>query len=502
MNRFITTAAICLALAGCDVDLASDMSEGALLVPDGEGRDGKVLMLSPGSDSVIQINRADKAVSRIDVGNLPRTLERPEGSDVVYTLEPQDGTITRIGLDGIAVTQELGGPFNRLEWAPDGMQAVAVFDDSLGNVDINELGSLNPNAVALLTDDGETLSIRQYTLTFPPEQVTFDVDSTKALISTRARLHVLDLETLEERAIPFSQEDGVERRPSLVAPSSDGTRALVAVQGQSDLFVVSLDPVLIENVIGLTRAPSALAWSGDDATAAIADNTSVVTFLDLESFETEALNVGHPVTTITVGGGVLEPFALLYSATTTQPRLSRVSLSEPGAPDAIDTWLLEDGIRSLYLEPGGTAAVVFHDGNSFGSTLGAQSLSLFSFTERGPSRIFLDAPATDLHFLEAGEILTSEAPHVMVVLELSGRIVRYNLWTYEQVVLDTYERPLAIGALPPGDQSGESTNRELFVVHAQNGGLVSFLPPDATEVPPGGWPAVSGLTGRDLLDRR
>jgi|GEM_PF-3549792 len=498
-SKTLLFVGIALGMLGCDGDLASDDMDGAMLVRAGEGRDGKVLLLSPGTDSVIQVDRADSSVTRLGVGSLPRTLERPPGSDILYTLEPQDGTISRIGLDGAVVTQDLGGPFNRVVWAPDGQQAIAYYDGTLNNVDINELGSLNPNAVALLADDGGSLAIRQYTLTFPPEQITFDSGSTRALISTRARLHVLNLETLDEAAIPFSQEQGVERRPSLVAPSGDGSRALVAVQGQSDLFVVSLDPVLIENVIGLSRAPTALAWAGDDATAVIADGTANVTFLDLASFEVEPLAIGHNVSVIRIGGGVLSPFALLWGSQvgTGQP-LSRVSLTEPGAPEDIETWQLEDGISQLYLEPNGTAAVVFHDGAFNGSSVSAQSLSLFSFTERAPSRIFLDAPATDLLFLEAGVVPSSDAPHVMVALQESGRLVRYNLWTYEQVVLDTYERPSQLGVLPAGSQ----TEAQLFVVHQQAGGLISFLPPAATKEPPGGWPAVSGLTGRGILDRR
>ncbi len=495
----VVALAATLVVTGCEeLDLAEDDPDGSLLVRQGIGRDGKVLMLSPATDSVIQVDRADHSVSAIGVGALPRTLEQPAGADAVYTLEPQDGTLSRIAGDGSVMTIELGGPFNRLEWTPDGTQAVALFDPDLGNVDIAELGSLNPNAIALLTETGAEVTVRQYTLSYPPLEVTFDPSSSKALVSTRARLHVLDLETLEEAAIPFAQGGGVERRPALVVPDLTGERALVGVQGQTDLFIVSLDPVLIENVIGLQRVPSAMAWAGDGATAVILDGTSRVTFLDLSTFDTETLNLPHQATELQIAGGAAEPFALLYSTTSFETQLSRVFLTEPGAPDDVDTWTMEDRIRALEVEPGGTAAVVFHDGTVGAGSVGAESLSLFSFTERAPSRIFLDAPATDLLFLEAGVVPERESPHVLVVLSESARIVRYDLWTYEQVVLDTYARPEQIGVLP----AGPATPQQVFVVHAQGGGLVSFMPPTATEVPPGGWPAVAGLTGRGLLDRR
>jgi len=495
----LTLLAATLMVTGCEeLDLADDNPEGSLLVREGIGREGKVLMLSPATDAVIQVDRADHSVSAIPVGELPRTLEQPTGSDALYTLEPQDGTLSRIATDGSVTSVDLGGPFNRLEWTPDGTQAVALFDPSLGNVDINELGSLNPNAIALLTETGDEVEVRQYTLSYPPLEVAFDPSSSKALVSTRARLHVLDLDTLDEAAIPFAQGGGVERRPSLVVPDVTGDRALVGVEGQTDLFIVSLEPVLIENVIGLQRVPSAMAWAGDGATAVILDGTNRVTFLDLATFDTETLNLPHQATELQVAGGATEPFALLYSTTTFETELSRVFLTEPGAPDEVDTWAMEDRIRELWVEPGGTAAVVFHDGTVGAGSVGAESLSLFSFTERAPSRIFLDAPATDLLFLEAGAVPGRESPHVLVVLSESARIVRYDLWTYEQVVLDTYARPEQIGVLP----AGPATPQEVFVVHAQGGGLVSFMPPAANDVPPGGWPAVAGLTGRGLLDRR
>lgn len=497
MKRLYSLAALAvLALTGCDTNLAGDDID-ALFALDGQGRDGKVYVLAPEADAVVEITRGDRSVAWLDVGRSPRSLERPDGSDVLYTLQPAARTMSRIDSAGVVSTIDLGGPFNRLVWAPDGQQAIAVFDASLGNVDISELGSLNPNAIALLTDTGDTISIRQYTLTFPPLDVQFDPGSTRALISTSARLHVLDLNTLEELAIPFTQQAGVERTPHIVVPSADGARALVAVQGVADLFVVSLDPVLIENVIGVPRVPTALAFSADGATAVIADGTSTVTFLDLDSFETDALVLSHGVNRITTGGPPEAPFALLWTVGLWSS-LTHVALDAGvGAPDDPETYTLQDTIARLELGPGDTSAVIFHGGD-YNSGVGAQSLSLFSFTERAPSRIFLDAPATDLLFVEAGAIAGSDDAHVVVVLEESARLVRYNLSTYEQVVLDTYERPHSIGVLP----AGPGSDQQFFVVHDNDLGLVSFVPIDATSVPPGGFPAVAGMGVGGLLDRR
>ena len=84
----------------------------------------------------------------------------------------------------------------------------------------------------------------------------------------------------------------------------------------------------------------------------------------------------------------------------------------------------------------------------------------------------------------------------MVVLKDSGRLVRYNLNSYAQVVLDTYALPHSIGRVPPA--AGEA--EQLFVVHDQALGLVSFVDPTLDAVPSGGWPAVAGMAASGLLE--
>ena len=86
----------------------------------------------------------------------------------------------------------------------------------------------------------------------------------------------------------------------------------------------------------------------------------------------------------------------------------------------------------------------------------------------------------------------------MVVLKDSARLVRYNLRTYAQVVLDTYPLPHAIGRLPAPTGGSEL----LYVIHDQDMGLVSFFPPDSETVPSGGFPAVAGMALTGLLDGR
>jgi len=494
---FATTA-----LLGCDATGHNVTYEGDLLQLSGQARDGKLFMLAPATDSIVQIDPAAGSFSSIGVGAGPTVLSRPPASDQLYTLEQKDSTLSRLGSDGTIAQWELGAPFTTLSWSPDGTRAIAWIDPILAAT-IEVEGSLNLNAFAVLRESGEgALDITAGSLTFAPQSVTFSADSRFALIASSARLHVFDLDAdpVEERAVPFSADEAVHRTPNLVVAGPDGDRVLVTVDGVRDLFVLGLSPVLIENVVGLDRDARDIVWSRDGSRAILADGSNQVTFLDLGSFAVDVLTLPHPVNRILTSQREGPQFALLYSDTGSSPYLSRVDLADDGtAPDDPEVFLLDDSVVRVSLSPGETAAVIFHDGNAGGGNfVPAQSLSLFNLEERAPSRILLDAPAWDLIFLDAGVVPESEDEHVFVVLKDSARLVRYNLRTYAQIVLDTYDLPHAIGRIPPAAGGSEL----LYVIHDQDLGLVSFLSPAADRVPSGGFPAVAGMATSQLLDRR
>lgn len=486
--------------AACSTYYGGSDMDADLLLLDGQGLDGKLYMLAPRAESVIVVDPSSRDFEAIQVGRDPTLLSRPPGVDALYTLEGKDATMTRVTAAGATPPLELGAPFTTLTWSPDGTRAIAWFDP-VEAAGLEVEGSLNLNAYAAITATESNIEISAGSLTFEPHLVTFSADSTKALIATSARLHVVDLEAdpVSELAVPFTTDDATHRPPVLVAPGPLGERALVTVSGVPDLFVLSLDPVLIENVAPLDRTAHSIAWSADGTRAIIADGTSEVTFLDLQTNEVEQLGLIHAVNRIQMSQRPENSFALLYDDRGYTPYLTRVELADDGAvPEDPETYLLEDAVGRIDLSPFETAAVIFHDDAIADQWVPVQSLSLFHFAERAPSRILLDAPAWDMIFLSAGVISGSEDEHVIVVLKNSGRLVRYNLRTYAQVVLDTYPLPHAIGRVPPADGGSEL----LYVIHDQDLGLVSFLPPDTVAVPSGGFPAVAGMAMTGLMDGR
>ncbi len=488
-----------LALAGCDASLGSDGPDLPLLGDEAIAVAGRIYMLAPATDSVVEIDPAARTFQSLPAGVAPRVLSRKPHADVVYALGMAENTLSRIAPQGFSTTDS-GAPFNRLDWSPDGTRGF-LWIDPLGLQPAVE-GSLNLGAFAVISDDDNGVTITPGSLTFQPLDVVFSADSSRALVTTSSRLHVLDLTVapFSERTVPLTTDTSVRRTPDLVVPTPDGQRALVTASGGSDLFVLSLDPVLVENVIALPRPALDIQLSRDGGTAMIADGTTTVTFLDLDSFEDGALVLPHGVTDVLPSRQPEQDFALLFDDRGASPFLTRVALNgDDVVPDDPDTFLMEGEVRSVWLEPGEQAAIIFHDGG--GSSVDfvpSQSLSLFSFAERAPSRVLLDAPAVDVAFLAAGAVPGSDDPHAVVVLADSARLVRYNLADYSQVVLNTYTSPLSIGRAPP-EEGGQE---QLFVVHRSELGLISFIDPAATFEPPGGFPAVAGMADAGLLEVR
>ena len=475
-------------------------SQAEFLLLQGEGIDGRLFMLAPRAEAVVAIDAQTRDFETIPVGREPTLLSRSPSEDLLYTLDREDSTLSRVSPDGSVSSTDLGAPFTTLSWSPDGNRAIAWFDPvEAANLQVE--GSLNLNAyVAIDVADGD-VTVSPGSLTFEPHAVSFSADSSRALIATTARLHVVDLTSspMSELAVPFTADAATHRPPDIVAPGPFGNQALVTVAGVPDLFVLGLDPVMIENVAPLARAAQSVVWSADGTRAIVADGTSQVTFLDLQTNEVEALALDHTVNTIQMSQRPENSFALLYDDRGWNSYITRVELTESAtAPDDPETFLLEDGVGRVELSPSEEAAVIFHHTTGFEQSIQADTLSLFHFAERAPSRIRLDAPAWDMIFLGSGVIPTSDDEHVMVVLKDSARLVRYNLRTYAQVVLDTYPLPHAIGRLPAPAGGSEL----LYVIHDQDMGLVSFFPPDSETVPSGGFPAVAGMALTGLLDGR
>jgi len=502
-KKLLLTAALAvtLGLTPACVDYADNTEiDGDLLLLDGEGIDGRLFMLAPRAESIVSIDAETREFETIQVGREPTLLSRSPAADTLYTLDREDSTLSRVSPSGEVTSTDLGAPFTTLSWAADGTRAIAWFDPvEAANLQVE--GSLNLNAYVAIDVSGEDVLVRPGSLTFEPHEVRFSADSSKALIATTARLHVVDLsaEPMTELAVPFTTDDATHRPPKIVAPGPFGERVLVTVTGVPDLFVLGLNPVMIENVAPLPRTAQSVVWSADGTRAIIADGTSQVTFLDLQTNEVESLLLEHSVNTIQMSQRPENSFALLYDDRGVSSYITRVELTASAtAPDDPETYLLEDGVSRLELSPSEEAAVIFHQTQGFGDSIQAESLSLFHFAERAPSRIRLDAPAWDMIFLGSGVVGANDDEHVMVVLKDSARLVRYNLRTYAQVVLDTYPLPHAIGRIPAASGGTEL----LYVIHDQDLGLVSFVAPDSETVPSGGFPAVAGMGLTGLLDGR
>ena len=499
MRLPLLLAGAALALGGCDSSVNTRPFSGPFLADQAESVGNAVYLLSPAGNALVRVDGVSLTQEAIPLGRDPRVLERAPGAESLFVLSGSAETLERLQPgDTAPEAVDIKPNFNSLVWSPDGRRAVAFIDES-GPIAPQNDGSLNLNEIALIDAMSEEMSVEYRTLTYQPLGITFDSTGQTALIRTTDRLMVFDMDTYEDDAVRFTTEDAIRRTPSGVEVTPDDSQCVVSVSGLNDIFVLGLTPVRIDNVIGVGSSPTDMEVTHDGRTLLVATGSYGLTLVDLQSFEVSSLSLPHRVNRIDLSHGAVDPFALVYNVGADVPYITHLDLStEDLLPDEDRTYLLREGVSQIHLAPDDSAVVLFHDAaggtsggafDDYGSFSRSGSLSLFALDSRGPSHILLDAPAWDLEFLtdEAGGM------HAMVLLRDSAKLVRYDLESYSATILPTHPRPT---------QFGQLANGTLWVSHDTDLGLVSFVEPMATQLPPGGFPAVAGAGLTNLFDRR
>jgi hypothetical protein len=214
-----------------------------------------------------------------------------------------------------------------------------------------------------------------------------------------------------------------------------------------------------------------------------------VTYFDNDVFEPRQVDVGTTVDTIVMNDEDSSPFCLLYNAS--QGRYSFAMLTFADDDVEEETFVTDDNIVRIELDPSGQTAVIFHGDSGYGSG----KLSMFNLEQRHPSTILLESPPHDMTFLAADSTFDDEAVgYVMVVLKDSNQLVRYSLDNYEAVVIGVAAAPESVGALHLSDTGA------IYVVHDEPLGLMTFLNPYQPLALPGGFRTVHGYGLAGVMD--
>lgn len=432
-------------------------------------RDGVLWMHAPAQDDWLRIDLEAGGHSHVAAG-VPAWSGRAGDGGPAAALVPDEEALVLLGQ--VPTVVELGGAFTRIVWDDRGRGF--AWGAALG-----EQITVNPGAWALVDLATDPPSVRTGSLGFEPSDVLLLGDF--VLATTPGRLQILPLSDPSPIAVPFSPDSTALRTPSLVVPVPGEPRVLVVVDGLTDLFVVGLDPVSIENVVDLPRRPRAV--SVVQRHAVIADGAAELTAVDLDSFDVETFPLTQAVTDLAGDDGDL-PHVLAWGPA--GPLLMRLDFAD-GLPDAVRAWRLGDRFASVHRIPAQDAVVVPHHTALGASTHG---LSVVDFAQTRPGQVLLADSATDPLIVDG----LAGGPAAFVLIPALDRLVRYRLPDLAPTVLETWSGARSLGVI------GDSDPARLFVLHDAESGFVSLVPTDATETPPGGFPAISGFGYDGLLD--
>jgi DNA-binding beta-propeller fold protein YncE len=503
-NPTIFCLSLWLMAAGCD-NVVRD-AQVPLLAGSGLATGNSLWFMAPRSEALVRVHEATRDFERFEVTGTPLRLRRLPGTEVLLCLTADRrgvATLHRIdGADGEEPTftsVEMGANFNDVAVTPEGSSAVVYVEASS---ELNNPGSLNPGEIRIVDLSSGSLTVASHTLTYRPLEFVFDPNGRFALVRTVDRLLLLELGSgidHRDHQIPFQTTSGQARRLSLLEIGPDGSVALAAEEGSRDLFVlgttVPAAPV-IDNVVGLGRVPTDVAFDDEGQLALIADGSAQVTVLDLTDMTLSEVAFEKAVNRLERGIHADGPFVLAYHDGSDLRHLGRIDLADLSS----DQWSLAAAASEVRINPEGTAAVVVHpatevfdDDQHWDSYVTQRgSISLFAFGLRAPSQILLTDLPSDLRFIPGLDGVSE----LVVALPNRHLLVRYDLETYDATLLPTHAHPQRISVLPRSELAAVT----LFTVHDSPYGLVSFADAWALEPPPGGFPAVAGFALSGILD--
>jgi hypothetical protein len=442
--------------------------EAAFLAPVVTGK--YVFSANPSSGRVAVIDAENYGVRLFNAGFGPRFLSAIPGGQGAIVLNELSHDATLFRLDGDEVTIE-GYPLP----VHDGANAWAVSDDgrfALAWTRTPPTAKVDPTSgsqtVTVL--DLERGASRRLTVGFHPTQVVIDQASTRAFVVNDDGISVIELgDAPVVTALSRVSADPLEEPATRdVSIPSDGSVALVRVQGSRELRIVDLtgDDGLTSLDLGSPIGDLDLSLDGRLAVAALPATAEVVLVPvppsgSADSFERIAVPGEVPASVSLSAGAEL---ALLYQNGAPNSHLTVLDLRE-GEERAHFTLDLKGPVSAAFAAPGARTAIALQS-----PIAGSRKPGLFSglptLERRSAKIIGADAPPTALAFDESGEYAL-----VTVGDEKSSvhGVYRVRLGTLQEDFVPLASTPLA-GATGVVEQAGRG-----FVAQAHPEGRITFI---------------------------
>lgn len=384
---------------------------------------------------------------------------------------------------------KLPAHMNALAFAPDGTTAVAYLDFEEGtDIEIDGIVDLT-EVVFVPLEGGDPVSV---SIGFSPSNILFADDGSKAVIMSRSKVVVVDLDTYEVQAeYPLALDADQEVDPQDAVLTPDGSTALVSVLGSTLLYKLDLDNYSID-IEDLDAVPSDLAVSAstDETLVAYAGSAKVdVLRHDVDELD-DPIELDDPVTGIVV----TESTAVLYNDVANTYDVYALDLES----NALTEYRVANPVDRLQVSPGGLYAVAtLRPESTYGGGLDEYQdrnwgLGVADLSDDEMVSLVLEAPPVGMALVEG-----TTTTHALLLLQGINTVLQVDLANPSQpVALELPSPPRSIGNLPDG---------RFFITHEAGTGMISFLDPESDTLElstASGFALVGIFDENDTLPRR
>ena len=501
-----------LALAGCDPwPSTTDSYMGSLWSTSIVTLDDGVYARLPQAGSLVRIG-TDQTWQLVDLrGAEPLSIRPDAGKNrlLVHAQWPvcddQDSSIKLVGdcpesalsyrtelaiIDNGRRTATASIPthMNAMTFTPDGTTALAFMDDASDSTTVSGPIVDLSEVILLDLDSGDTTSV---SVGFMPKNILFTADGQRAVIMSRSKVVVMDLESKSITVeYPLTLDADIEIDPSAAVLTPDERYVLIAIEGTKDLYKLDLEVVSID-MEALDSSPSDMSADAenDQTVLVYRDRAQVDVITEHDFIERTTIELDDPATDIAMGAGT----AVLYNATNNSVR--DIVLLNLGDHETTE-YVASNPVDSLQLSPEGDYAVATlkPSSSNYGTGLDAYQrsrwgLAVADLLSNDIVSLVLESRPIGLEMVQ-----TDEGAFALLLLSGFDSLIQVDLsapGNYRTIELPA--EPAGIDASPNGG---------FTIAHNSALGQISFLDPATGSINTTSGFATAGWMDEDTLPRR
>ena len=377
---------------------------------------------------------------------------------------------------------------NAMAFTPDGDTALVYLDDASDTTSVS--GPIVDLSEVILLDleSGDTASV---SVGFMPRNILFTGDGQRAVIMSRSKVVVLDLET---QAItveyPLTLDADIEVDPSAAVLTPDERYVLISIEGSNDLYKLDLEVVSID-MEALDASPSDMSSDSENGQTILVyrDRAQVDIITEHDFIERSTFELDDPATDIAMGAGS----AVLYN--TRNDSVRDIVLLDLENHETVE-YVASNPVDSLQLSPQADYAVAVlkprydsNEGGLDGYQTSRWGLAVADLLSNDIVSLVLESEPVGLEMVQ-----TEDGAFALLLLNGFDALIQVDLsapGNYDMIELPS--APVGIDASPDGG---------FTISHDSALGQISFLDPSTGKIKSTGGFATAEWMEEDTLPRR